>query len=327
MRSLSDDIVENMTTYDKYGDADPPCGIGDSYNANRSCTLTLTAPAYMKAPVLVYYQLDNFHQNYRQYQQSFDPFQLAGHVGTQPTLYATNCSPLNTLGNVTLNPCGLIANTLFNDYFTLLNGTASDGTDLVMIEEGIAWQSDLEYLYAQPEGFRYEECPVGRCDPSCCEDIGASGEAWSCTEPYVDKLGNCYRYYYPDDDTTQYLYETYPDIISPIEGVTNEHFAVWMRVAPLPKFRKLYGWFNQSINAGETLVFRVNANYVVTTFRGSKSLIVTTNNIFGGKNEVLGPTFIGIGAILLLAGVFFLLKHLFRPRKIADKQYLHYKQD
>jgi hypothetical protein len=36
-------------------------------------------------------------------------------------------------------------------------------------------------------------------------------------------------YYYPNDATTQYLYESYPDVVTPLQGVKNEHFIVWMR--------------------------------------------------------------------------------------------------
>ncbi len=53
--------------------------------------------------------------------------------------------------------------------------------------------------------------------------------------------GTQYYFHYPNDDTVQYLYETYPNHISPIDGVTDQHFKVWMRPAALPQFRKLYG--------------------------------------------------------------------------------------
>lgn len=193
-----------------------------------------------------------------------------------------------------------------------------------MHESGIAWQSDLQYIFAQPEGFKSGECPAGSCDESCCE-----GSEWSCTTPYVDWKGDgrCYRYFYPEDNNTQYLYETYPDIISPLEGVTNEHFAVWMRVATMPTFRKLYAWFDKPIAAGTTLKIRVNANYAVERFKGSKSLILTTNNIFGGSNPSLAEVFYVTGFVCIAAGVFFALKQTVRPRKLADRAYLHYKED
>lgn len=136
------------------------------------------------------------------------------------------CEPLNELNGVWLNPCGLIANTFFNDIIKLEEGTStsSDGNEsLVMLEKGIAWKSDLEFRFNQPIGFKYEECEA--CDASCCSDDEDS--EWPCNpeedkkgEPYLyidtdykytDRSSNknpvCNRYSYPNEKTTQYLYE------------------------------------------------------------------------------------------------------------------------
>jgi len=322
--------VEEKITYDAYTedyDANiTECGIGDEFNAGRTCNVTFTAPRDMAPPILIHYELENFHQNHRSYYRSKDPYQLLGQVGSQDAISEEDCQPLNKLGGITINPCGLIANTFFNDFFELVDVTL-DGTDLTgeleMIETGIAWQSDIEYMFAQPNGFDYIECPPDACDESCCQ-----AQDW-CTESknYTDTEGNCYRFFYPEDDTTQYLYETYPQIISPIEGVLNEHFIVWMRIATQPTFRKLYGWFDQPIFKGTNLTFQIHSNYVVTRFRGSKSLIMGTTSIFGGKNPFMAPVFKWVGVFCLAAGTFFALKHYFRPRKLADPAYLHYKEE
>jgi hypothetical protein len=325
MESESDHVTEMSVIYDSIDPEDQLCGIGMNYNANENCTIQFTLPNDMKAPVLVYYQLSNFNQNHRNYFTSRDDYQLAGQVGNQLKTDAESCKPINKLGNITINPCGLIANTFFNDIFILSDNGAVDanGEKLVMIEDGIAWTSDLEYRFALPNGFQKEECPADGCDASCCQNFG-----FSCTEPAIDKSDlKCYAYDYPEDNTTQYLYETYPKIISPLEHVTNEHFAVWMRVATRPTFRKLYGYFDQDIPAGTVLEFEVNLNYVVESFGGSKALIISTNNMWGGKNPVMGITMYAMGYFCLGCGIFFALKHWFRPRKIANRKYLHYKDD
>ena len=36
-------------------------------------------------------------------------------------------------------------------------------------------------------------------------------------------------YYYERPEQYQYLYETYPDHISPLVGIEDEHFMVWIR--------------------------------------------------------------------------------------------------
>ena len=248
-----------------------------------------------------------FHQNHKNYYQSRDPYQLLGRPSTQQSeLERLNCEPLNKLGDTWLNPCGLIANTFFNDQYTLLDGAVdSDGNSLVMIEDGIAWSSDLEYRFKMPNGYQQQACPADGCDASCCTNLG-----WSCTEPAISKKdGVCYAYDYPEDDTTQYLYETYPNMISPLEHVTNEHFVVWMRVATRPTFRKLYGYIEQTIPEGTVLQFNVNANYVVESFRGSKSLVISTNSMWGGKDKYVGITLYAMGYFCLACGIFFAIKH------------------
>lgn len=186
-----------------------------------------------------------------------------------------------------------------------------------MTEDGIAWNSDLDFKFSQPDGFKFEPCDD-------CNDCVCESPEWSCTEKHVDSDGNCYKYFYPNDDTTQYLHETY-NSISPIVGVTDEHFIVWMRIAAHPTFRKLYGYFENGFKAGDTVTFEIENNWIVDSFKGSKSLVITTTSAFGGKSDQLGGCFIGVGGICLLAGVFFALKHSFKPRKLADEKYLKYK--
>lgn len=85
-------------------------------------------------------------------------------------------------------------------------------------ESNIAWSSDSS-KFIQPSGFRY--VLVTNVSVSC-SDVGlASG-----CKTYCDSSSNCYKFYYPNDDTIQYLYESYPDQISPIVGVTDQHFKV-----------------------------------------------------------------------------------------------------
>jgi len=330
----SEKIVELKAIYDAGGGSSGDTAaavcpsIGMEYNANKNCTISFTVPKKMDPPVLIYYALTNFHQNYRAYTVSRDDYQLTGQVGSQSVLSATNCKPINKLGNTTINPCGLIANTFFNDKFNLLDDGGQNG--FIMKEEGIAWTSDLKYRFKMPNGYNQTLCPNQEqepCDSSstCCSE---SFPNFSCTEPARSpKDGLCYAYNYPLQDTTQYLYQTYPTVISPLEHVTNEHFVVWMRLAARPNFRKLYGYIDQTIPAGTTLSFNVNMNYVVESFGGTKAIIVTTNSMWGTKEPYIGMTIYSIGYFCLACGVFFGLKHWLRPRKIADRKYLHYKEE
>lgn len=333
LEAISDKTVELRSVYDakdqslidktQFSD----CRIGLNYNSNKTCTIQFEAPEDLEPPILVHYELANFHQNHRFYSRSVDKFQLTGKVGEdRPATYRAFCEPLDTLGGKTLNPCGFVANTFFNDKISLISGNDEDGLQLEMSEEGIAWQSDLEHKYSMPDGFQARECPtLEECNGSstCCQDNG-----FSCDKPALSKKdGKCYAYDYPEADTTRYLYQTYPDMISPLEHVRNEHFVVWMRLETRPKFRKLYGWINQKIPKGEKIEFEIWSNYVVESFSGHKALIVTTTNMFGGKNKYIGMTFYSVGFTFLVFGIFFAIKHWFKPRKIADRKYLHYKDE
>mmetsp|Transcript_22663 Transcript_22663/g.56002 ORF Transcript_22663/g.56002 Transcript_22663/m.56002 type:complete len:394 (+) Transcript_22663:92-1273(+) len=333
LKTISDETVELHSIYDAKDQSlidktqTSDCRIGMSYNQNKTCTIQFEAPEDMEPPIMIYYELNNFHQNHRFYSRSRDSFQLNGKVGDDrdPTFRAL-CEPMDVLGGKTLNPCGFVANTFFNDKISLIGGNDEDGLQLEMSEEGIAWQSDLEFKFRMPEGFQTKECPtVEDCsgNSTCCQDNG-----FSCSTPALSKKDEkCYAYDYPEADTTRYLYETYPDMISPLEHVTNEHFVVWMRTETRPKFRKLYGWINQKIPKGEKIEFEIWSNYVVESFSGHKALIATTTNLFGGKNKYIGVTFFGLGFTFLFFGIIFAIKHWFRPRRIADRKYLHYKQE
>jgi len=187
----------------------------------------------------------------------------------------TTCESLINNGSLLYNPCGLIANSYFtgaplftaspailsriilpdlstricrlltasshlhlplSDVFTVNTG-ASNPSSIVMEEDDIAWASDKE-KFKQPKGFVSKVITA----PSSC---AAEGMPTNC-KYYLASDGTQYYYSYPNDDTVQYLYETYPDHISPIIGVTDQHFKVWMRPAALPQFRKLYGTFHCS---------------------------------------------------------------------------------
>jgi hypothetical protein len=87
----------------------------------KGCTLTIDVEEDMEPPVYVYYQLDNFYQNHRRYVKSRSDKQLRGEEVTAADL--SDCDPLDKQGDKILNPCGLIANSMFNgnDLFLLLS--------------------------------------------------------------------------------------------------------------------------------------------------------------------------------------------------------------
>jgi hypothetical protein len=248
-------------------------------------------------------------------------------------------------GTQLLNPCGLIANSFFNGKkkavplvspFLFVSVTlpllpsvtdvieltsAPDG--VLMDETSIAWPTDINSRFIQVDGFVYQE--VADATQSCADVLGDDYAECKVYQDQKSGSGKLYYYWYPDDENVQYLHETFPNIVSPIEGVKNEHFINWMRTAGLPHFRKLYGRINADIAPGDTYVFHITTNFEVASISGSKSIVITTLADYGGQNYALGKSAIIIGTVSLFVGFLFAFKRIFNPRPLGDIRQLDWK--
>ena len=311
LKRASDSVVEYVKPYDGVGvttdcsnieyTAQPPFG------GNKTCTLDIKVTEKMEPPVYVYYELDHFYQNHRQYVKSRSDTQLQGKSGSDVS--TDTCDPLNSVKGIngetlTLVPCGLIANSLFNDTFTL-----STASGHVMTSNDIAWKSDLNNKFSNTGEVKYDYENAAVCN-------------------YPDKWGGNSNCSCPGGKTAcnKYLNQSYPTVVTNGIGVENQHFIVWMRTAGLPRFRKLYGIINTAIEKDTTLSFAVNAAFPVRAFGGSKSLVVATTSWAGGKNAFLGTAYMIVGAICLVLGAAFFVKHWFNPRKLGDTSRLRWGQ-
>jgi len=134
-------VVEQTVRYDQLQPVG--CMINDTTTCQH--TVNITIEKDMTAPVFVYYKLTNFFQNHRRYVKSRSDPQLHGEGYTASL---DSCDPLQYQGGQALYPCGLIANSFFNDPFnaTLFSATAPAGTFLSgssWQKYGIAWSSDI----------------------------------------------------------------------------------------------------------------------------------------------------------------------------------------
>lgn len=193
-----------------------------------------------------------------------------------------------------------------------------DSLGYKMDETGISWRSDREVKFNNVDGFKKVNNHADSSE-SCIDVLGSK---YADCKIYIDTNGDAWYYWYPDDDKVQYLHESYPMVVSPIEGVENEHFIVWMRTAGLPTFRKLYGKIDKKLNKGDSLTFNVNLNFEVNSFDGSKAIVISNLGEFGGKNSFLGISYIVVGSVSLLLGLLFLLKQKLSPRALGDTRYL-----
>lgn len=69
------------------------------------------------------------------------------------------------------------------------------------------------------------------------------------------------------------------------------------------------------------------ADFVVTTFDGKKSLVMSTTSWFGGRNPFLGIAYIVVGSLCMMLAILFFAKHKLSPRKLGDTRYLVWKNN
>lgn len=163
--------------------------------STRVCQLEFTIPNTINHPVFLYYRLTNFYQNHRRYVKSFDAGQLAG----QNNSPLSNCPPLTENNGKVIYPCGLIANSMFNDTINTPQGITVQNYS--MTNRNTAWSSDAQ-LYGN-NGYALDQIIP---PPYWAARWGPAG----------------------------YTSENPPPNLS-----TYEEFQVWMRTAGLPYFSKL----------------------------------------------------------------------------------------
>lgn len=92
---------------------------------------------------------------------------------------------------------------------------------------------------------------------------------------------------------------------------------VWMRTAGLPNFKKLYGRIDQDMPKG-TYKVSVRNQYDVSSWGGSKSIVLSTTNYFGGTNYFLALCYIVVGGLCIVFGVIFLIAFIGKGSGDAD---------
>ncbi|KAI1424141.1 CDC50 family protein [Xylaria sp. FL1777] len=256
-----------------------------------TCGLQFKIVQDMGAPVRAYYHLDNFYQNHRRYVSSFNADQLVGKSVSTSTLQNSNCPPLATEDvdengekkTLQIYPCGLIANSLFNDTIGRpvvvgVEGTPEERT-YKWSEEDIAWSSDKDL---------YE--PLTNPD-------------YSLITPPPNWIKR-----YPDG---------YSDKTPPPNLKTDEHFISWMRTAALPSFFKPWAFGNTTLVAG-TYQINIVDNFNMTAYKGRKSLVITTTGPLGGKNDLPGILWLALAGFFIVMSLLFVAGSFLRPRKLGD---------
>lgn len=127
-------------------DMDPMCDVGPGEAAfgddppSNNCSFTVEVDREVKAPSFFYYGMVNFYQNARTYVKSRSFDQLRGNEPSD----SEDCDPLIDGPNgQLLVPCGLVANSFFNDSFAFCRD-AQCTDPFILNNTGIAWDVDVE---------------------------------------------------------------------------------------------------------------------------------------------------------------------------------------
>ncbi|PKY04448.1 LEM3/CDC50 family protein [Aspergillus campestris IBT 28561] len=266
----------------------------DNTTTPKKCTLRFDIPDTMGPPVFLYYQLTNFYQNHRKYTKSLNIQQLQGDWVSNQTINGgtLKCDPAKSVDldcetGKAYYPAGAIANSMFNDTFDSPQRVDRSGHitgEYPMTNKGIAWKSDRE----QFKPTKYKN--------------------WEVVPP-------------------RYWVERYPGGVytdeHPIPNLQEwEEFHVWMRTAALPNFSKMALRNDDVALTPGTYELEIGYRFPVIPYEGTKSILLTTRTVVGGKNSFAGIAYVAVGALCCLVGVVFTLTAVLRPRKVGDDQYL-----
>lgn len=282
---------DKYTSTFKSSAMDAPIWQRNTAENTTTCTLTFSIPESMGPPVFMYYRLTNFYQNHRRYVQSMYLDQMKGKAVENKTIKGSTCEPL-TIDPDTQKayyPCGLIANSMFND--TINNpwqvGSVNGEVEYNMTNKGIAWASDKEIIK------KTEYKP------------------WEVVPPQN------WREKFPNG----YTEENFPDLGQ------DEDFMVWMRTAALPTFSKLARRNDTTELAPGNYRLSIQDRFPVTEYGGEKWILISTRTVIGGRNPFMGIAYVVVGGTCVLLGTLFTIAHLVRPRKLGDHTYLTWNND
>src|SRR5579859_4050094 len=139
----------------------------------------------------------------------------------------------------------------------------------------------------------------------------------------------------PPNWVLRYPNGTYDDAHPLPDLSTWYEFQVWMRTAGLPTFSKLAlrnadevmtaGTYQIDIDmsiTSDSVGWELTVDFPVTEYGGTKTLVLSTRTVIGGQNNFLGIAYIVVAGLCILLGAIFTARHLIKPRKLGDHQYL-----
>lgn len=199
-----------------------------SWSGKESCVckfeVALDKP--ITGPLFLYYSLIGFHQNHMQYVKSRDYYQLAG-LSKKPLPLLCGLKSVDE-NNRPIVPCGGIADTIFNDTFTLSRLIPNDSIiePIRLSREKITWKRSRQFLNPK--------LTLSNCsDLECYYKDTVKPNTWPKPIYELDSKQ-------PDNN-----------------GFQNEPFIVWMVTAAFNRFRKIYARIQHDTLPKGTYLFTV----------------------------------------------------------------------
>ncbi|KAG0566347.1 hypothetical protein KC19_7G057000 [Ceratodon purpureus] len=292
--AASHNVVQIVHRYDRECMRSKTLEDSVSYIQNPSvdhrCNVTLVVPKMMKNPVFVFYELDKFHQNHRRYMKSRSTKQHQG----EDRRSVDSCHPIARVSKRDpIIPCGLIAWTLFNDTyeFGFVNSPNGPALHIPVVQTGIAWKSDVKVKFSNkvyPENF-----PNNINNSTGRSRFPVGGASLDPALPLSK----------------------------------HENLMVWMRTAPMPRFRKLYGRIEHNLHAGQVINVSIANVYNTYSYKGSKRLVLSTTSFLGGKNPFLGRAYLTMGVLCMLMALVSIFVQFRHPREFGDKTRLTWNRE
>lgn len=255
------------------------------------CHIQFEIPQELSAPIYFFYRLENFYANHRRYSNSFSEDQIEGKASSLDTIKNTagqNCKPLSDDNGKKYYPCGLIANSMFNDTFeTSLMGVNNTAKDYEMTEKGIAWATNSNRF--KKTKYNYTEITP---------------------PPYwVKKFPNGYN-------------ETnVPDISQ------WPQFQNWMQASGLPNFNKMALRNDDDPLPAGVYEVTIGLHFPVLPYKGRKYIFISQRSVIGGKNYFLGISWIAGGGVCFVLGLVLLAINMVKPRKTGDVNLLSWNRE
>ncbi|KAK4166811.1 ligand-effect modulator 3 family [Cladorrhinum sp. PSN259] len=272
--------------------------VADYHQDRDYCILEVRIPEDLKPTISFFYRLDNFYQNHRRYVNSFNAKQLLGDAVDGNTINGSTCDPL-THGldkngeTKIIYPCGLVANSLFNDTYS----------DLVLLNSPGSSENETKY------------------------EMSRKGIAWSGTKDLYGPTKYTLDQIIPPPNWEKRYKDGYTEANPPPNFKEDENFQNWMMLAAAPNFYKLAMKNDNDVMKAGIYRIEIENNWDATKYSGHKSIVLTTISTMGSRNIWPGIIFLIVGGICLILDVYFILSFfLWKPRKLGDPSYLSWNQ-